>query len=150
LARWRVGVCLLVSCLAACGDGLGPTTDFVASWSRWERRGPDSYVYEFQRSCFCGSEATQAVRITVTNDAVTAVARVEDGQQVPPDQVNQFFRVTIDSLFRIVAVALEDAHTVAAQYDAFWGHPTHVSIDYIQNAIDDEVAYSAALTSPAP
>lgn len=140
------GACAVA--LLGCGDGLGPAGDFLANWSRWQRRGPDSYSYEFHRSCFCGGEATLAVRITVTNGVVTAVMRLADDQPLPPDQVNQFFQVTIDSLFGIVGAALEEAHSVAVQYHPFWGYPTQVSIDYIQNAIDDEINYTAELNAP--
>jgi uncharacterized protein DUF6174 len=142
---------LLLSILALAGcDRLGPTNDFIANRSRWQSRGPDSYTYGFQRTCFCGGEAIQAVLITVTNDVVTAVVRESDGQPVPPDQVNQFFRVTIDSLFGIVAYALENADAVDAAYDSYWGYPTVVRIDYIRNAADDEMNYSAELSTPAP
>ena len=134
----------------ACGQGLGPNTDYVFNRGRWEQRGPDGYAYEFHRGCFCTSEAIQAVRITVTNGVVTGVVRVDDGQPVPPDQITQYFRITIDSLFDILGAALEDADDVTVQYHPFWGYPTAVAIDYIRNAIDDETSYSAELNPLAP
>lgn len=148
MARWRWSIALVVA--AACGDALGPTSDFLTARARWERRGPASYAYTFQRLCFCVPEATQAVRIAVSNGAVTGVTREADGSVVPPDQVNLFFRVTLDSLFAIVAHALDAADAVTAAYDPFWGYPTAVTIDYIRNAADDEMAYSAELAAPAP
>ena len=134
----------------ACSQGLGPNADYVFNRGRWEQRGPASYAYEFHRGCFCSSEAIQAVRITVTNGVVTGVVRVDDGQPIPPEQIEQYFRITIDSLFDILGAALEDADAVTVQYHPFWGHPTAVAIDYIRNAIDDETSYSAALNFPAP
>ena len=148
MARWRW--CTAAALGLACGDSLGPSSGFLAAWARWQNRGPADYTYTLQRSCFCGGEATQAVRITVAGGVVTAVVRESDGQPVPPDQVNLFFRVTIDSLFGIVAHALAAADAVAARYDPFWGYPTTVSIDYLRNAIDDETSYTARLSAPAP
>lgn len=129
----------------ACGEGLGPNVDYVFNRGRWEQRGPASYTYEFHRGCFCGGDAIQPVRITVTNGVVTSVVRVEDGQPVPPDQITLYFRITIDSLFDILGEALEDADAVTVQYHPFWGYPTTAAIDYIRSAIDDEVNYSAEL-----
>lgn len=134
----------------ACGQGLGPNVDYIFNRGRWEQRGPASYSYEFQRGCFCGGDALQRVRISVTNGVVTGVVRVDDGQPIPPDQITQYFRISIDSLFDILGDALEDADVVTVQYHPFWGYPTAVAIDYILNAIDDETNYSAEMNFPGP
>ena len=146
----RPPVIVVVALAALACEGLGPNTDYVFNRGRWEQRGPASYTYDFRRSCFCGGEAIQAVRITVTSGVVTGVVLVADGLPVPPDQIEQYFRITIDSLFDIVGDALEDADAVTVQYHPFWGYPTAVGIDYIRNAVDDEINYSVALNLPTP
>ena len=135
--------------LVSCGDLVGPTVDFIANKAKWDREGPAAYTYVFQRLCFCGGEAIQQVRITVSGGQVTAVVRVADGQAVPPEQVNQFFRVTIDSLFGLVGDAIEgDAHDLDVTYDSRWGYPTAVYIDYDANTADEEQGFTAALQAP--
>jgi hypothetical protein len=149
MARLRVTCCALVALAAACGDALGPTVDFLENRARWDRRGPATYTYDFHRICFCLTEAVEPVRITVTSGVVTAVVRVADGQPIPPEQVNLFFRVTIDSLFVLIGDAIEnDAHAIDVAYDAYWGYPTNTFIDYLANAIDEEQGFTAALQAP--
>ena len=135
--------------LVSCGDLAGPTVDFITNKARWDRVGPATYTYVFQRQCFCGGESIQQVRITVSGNQVTAVVRVADGQSVPPEQVNQFFRVTIDSLFGLVGHAIDDdAHDVDVTYDPRWGYPTAAFIDYEANTADEEQGFTAALQTP--
>ena len=139
----------LPAALLACGDGFGPEGEFLSGWSRWNRLRPAQYRYDFQRSCFCRGEAVQPVRITVSNGEVVSVVTLPDLVPVPPEQVNQFYRVTIDSVFQIVRSAIDDgADSVSARYDPQWGYPATVWIDYIANAADDELGFTNVLQSP--
>ena len=149
MARLFLLVFAVPAAVLACGDGFGPEGSFLAGWSRWNRLRPAEYTYDFQRSCFCRGEAIQPVRITVSNGQVTSVVTLPDLVPVPPEQVNQFYRVTIDSVFAIVRAALDDgADSVAVRYHAHWGYPTTVWIDYISNAADDELGFTNELQSP--
>ncbi len=148
MARVLLLVAVVPAALLACGDGFSPTGLQVA-WSRWNRLRPAQYTYDFRRSCFCLTEAIQPVRITVSNGQVVAVATLPDLTPVPPEQVNQFYRVTIDSVFAILRHAVDDgADMITAHYDPQWGYPTEVSIDYLTNAIDEELSLTSALQSP--
>ena len=141
-------VVVVPAALLACGDGFSPTS-YVAGWSRWNRLRPAQYTYDFRRSCFCLTEAIQPVRITVSNGQVVSVATLPELTPVPPEQVNQFYRVTLDSVFGIVRHALDEgADMITAHFDPQWGYPTEVAIDYLTNAIDEELSLSSALQSP--
>ena len=149
MARLLLILAALPAALLACGDGFGPGGTFLAGWARWNRLRPAQYSYDFQRTCYCLVEAIQPVRITVSNGQVTSVATLPDLSPVPPEQVNQFYRVTIDSVFQIVRHAIDEgADIVAARYDPRWGYPTTVWIDYISNAADDEMGFTNELQSP--
>lgn len=149
MARLLLMVAVIPAALLACGDGFSPTGSFAASWARWNRLRPAQYTYDFRRGCFCGGEWVQPVRITVSNAQVVSVATLPDLNPIPPEQVNQFYRVTLDSVFAIVRHAIDDgADSVAAQYDPQWGYPTNVWIDYLTNAADEELGVTSALRSP--
>lgn len=140
-------VCAVWLTVASCGEGFGPITEFVRNRDKWDRLGLDSYTYEFQRGCFCGGDATQEVRITVSNNQVTAVVRVSDGQPIPPAEVDQLFRITIDSLFGIIAHAIDqEAHDITVTYDPQRGYPSQAFIDYRANVADEEQGWDARWT----
>jgi len=145
MTRMSVIVCGLGVSLTACGDASGPA-QLLANLDKWQDRGPNRYTYEFQRGCFCGGAATQAVRISVNNGQVIAVVRVSDGQLVPVSDVNQFFRITIDSLFGILGEAMDgQAAELRITYDPFFGYPRQTFIDYRSNVADDELGLTAQL-----
>jgi hypothetical protein len=135
--------------LLACGESLGPIQSFATSWSQWNRLRPAQYTYDFRRGCFCGGEAVQPVRITVSNGQVVSVRHLPDLTPVPPEQVSQFYQVTLDSVFAIVRHAIAtDADMISAQYDPRWGYPSDVMIDYRRNAADEELSVTTTLQSP--
>jgi hypothetical protein len=49
--------------------------------------------------------------------------------------------LTIDELFKLIENARENADKLDVEYDRKLGYPTVVEIDYIKEAIDDEVTY---------
>ena len=88
----------------------------------------------------------RAVRITVTGGTVSAVVFVDDGQ--PPQSAIETFP-TIDDLFDEIRAAIDGgADSVSAMYDATAGHPTRVDIDYIREAIDDEMTFTVSELTP--
>lgn len=147
MTRHAVAATLLAASLAACADPAGPGT-LQSNRAKWEAAGPASYTYRLQRTCFCILEDVQPVRITVQSGAVTAVTSATTGDALPPDEA-ALFQITIDSLFNWVETAAGGAaDAVTAEYDATLGYPRMVSIDYVKNAVDDEIAFSALLLTP--
>lgn len=147
--RIAVLLCGTAALNAACGDGAGPATDFLLNWLKWKDTAPASYVYDFQRSCYCTTESLEAVRITVQDGQVVAVVRQSDGQPVPQPDRDQLFRITIDSLFGIIAAAMDrHASDIHVRYDPQRRYPADVQIDYLANAIDEELGFTARLIGP--
>jgi hypothetical protein len=126
---------------AACSSAVGPELESLESArARWEREGFTSYTFVMQRFCFCGHDLHRPVRIDVLDGNVIAAAYVDDGEPlgIPLDEVD-----TIESLFDEVQAAIDrEAHQILAEYDAGLGYPRSVSIDFILEAIDDEMAFS--------
>lgn len=131
----------LVVVAAACSSAVGPELESLESArARWEAAGVTSYSFVMQRFCFCGHDLHRPVRIDVGSEGVLSAVYVDDGEPlgIPLDEVD-----TIESLFAEIQDALDrDAHEVLAEYDAGLGYPKSVSIDFILEAIDEEMAFS--------
>jgi len=128
--------------LMACDGLTEPLLNFAHNRDKWERVHLTSYTFEFQRSCFC--IPTERARITVSNEQVSSVILLSTGQ--PPDSSSAaFYDVTIDDLFDELGSALAHASQVTVTYDQALGYPRTIAIDYIANAVDDEISYEAQL-----
>lgn len=128
--------------LMACDGLTEPIFDYTHNRDTWERAHLTSYSFDFQRFCFC--IPTEPARITVTNGQVSAVILLRTGQ--PPDSSSfAYYDVTIDDLFDELGGALAQASQVTVTYDQVLGYPRTIAIDYIANAVDDEISYEAQL-----
>jgi hypothetical protein len=132
----------LVFLTAACSEPLGPQQDeLTEAVARWEEAGLQDYVFEFQRLCFCGGDTIRRVRIEVRNGSVSAATYVDDGSPVREEYRTDL--PTIEDLFEEIQDAIDrEAHSLAASYHADRGYPTSVAIDYIENAVDEEMAFN--------
>lgn len=140
--RWvtaAIGVLFVVACDK---DPTGPEWSALRSAeAQWHAVQPasNSYVIQQRIACFCIDGGT-VYDVTVTAGTVSQVRAFPNNVFVPVDQYPRF--QTIDQLFEKVRTALKTpGQLVAVEYDAAFGYPTTVSLDPIQNAIDDEVSY---------
>jgi len=111
-----------------------------AARQRWESNAPESYSYVFRASCECLPSFTSPARIEVRAGEIESVVALSDGEPLPSEPYR-----TIDELFDLIADAL-DAGTADfnVEYDAQYGYPTVISIDYDRQIADDEFAYWAS------
>ena len=113
----------------------------------WLRHDIDAYTFDFQRSCFCLEGATRGVTIRVEDGAIVEVTDRRTGEPVPQDEWH-YFR-TVDELFEVVLDAVDrEADDIDVEYDREYAFPRRISIDYIENAVDDEVVFTAANLRP--
>ena len=132
---------LLAVAVAACSTSpLAPERSALGeARAAWAANAPDAYTYQFRRICFCGGEVTRAVWIDVAAGVVVSVVPVDDG---PPLQTPIDEYPTIDELFEEIQDAIDaDAHQLLATYDEERGYPVDVSIDFILEAIDEEMGF---------
>jgi hypothetical protein len=126
--------------LAGC-DIFGPDNEeeleeLRANRAKWEQIAPASYSYVLQRSCFCGTEMSAPVRITVVNGVRQSAVYVESGAPMRSDWLHFF--PTMEGLFDMLEEEIREADEIEITYDAARGNPTLVSVDAMENAIDDE------------
>ena len=137
----------------SCSNPLGPEqSQLDRARNRWEAHGSGFYGFHFQRGCFCPQEIVRPVRIEVWDGVVVSAVDPDTNEPLdpPPDGFS-----TIDDLFDEIQDAIDrGAHSVDATYDESFGYPIHVFIDWILNAVDDEMSfqlsdYTEALTQQA-
>ena len=119
--------------------------DLRVAEQRWLRSGVQDYQIVVQYLCFCGY--VRPVRLTVRSGNIVSRVDAESGEPVPPQGSHIG---AVPDLFTLVREAIEqDAYSLTVTYDATYGFPTQINIDYIGNAIDDELHVSASQFQPA-
>lgn len=134
----------LLLVLAACGDPV--RSELADQRAKWDDAALDGYAYTLRYGCFCPPEYTTPVRITVVADVVASALYAEDNDPVVAgDPVPEGYPVfSIDGLFDEAERALREADDVTLAFDATYGYPTTLNIDWEANAADEEQAFTAS------
>jgi hypothetical protein len=141
--RFRLFPILVI--FAGCGLlGPSPGGDLEKQRAAWDALGRESYAFVYRRSCFCPPPSNDEVRVFVDANEVVSVTSVETGE--PPVDANDLSSwPTIDSLFDYVGHALDEgADDLTVDYHEEFFFPTLISIDWIEEAVDDEISHSAS------
>lgn len=126
----------------ACSGPLAPEErEFERNLAKWRAAKIEDYRYRLQRSCFCGPDTTRPVLIAVLAGIV--IGGVDPVTFEPIEPPRDGFP-TIEDLFEEIRQAIETADALDATYDGTLGYPVSVSIDYLENAIDDEMAFDVS------
>jgi hypothetical protein len=113
----------------------------------WERNGPSTYTFVIERLCFCPAEITSPVRVAVTDRVVTSRKYVASGLPVPSQWASLY--PSIDGVFGIVAEAIERrADKLDIEYDPALGYPRSAFIDYVEEAVDEELVVRVRDVTP--
>lgn len=135
----RVGAGAALALSVACGLVTGTDDNnndkaLRTAQVRWNNAGVEDYTVVVQHLCFCGY--VRPVRITVRSGAVVSSVDAETGEPVPTYATVR----DITALFTLIRKAIDDgADRLEVTYDAQLGYPTFINIDYIKNAVDDEL-----------
>ena len=142
---FRIAPSLLVflPMLTACSDPHGPEqSDLNANLAVWQSANIEDYQFRFQRLCFCAF--IDPVIIEARGRDVASVVLADSGTAVDTTQLTDYF-LTVDGLFEVIQDAIdEEAHSLTVMYHAELGYPTSIDIDYLLNAVDEEVSFRAS------
>lgn len=106
--------------------------------STWAANAPDAYSFFLERLCFCVEASRGPVQIVVEDGVVVSRRYAADGEPVPAELEELFPR--IDGLFDVLRdAARRDADLVRVTWSDAFGFPATVFIDWIEEAIDDEL-----------
>ena len=128
--------------LTACS--LNTTSELRENRTKWEDANITHYRYSVFIGCFCAFRNDMPLTIEVKDGTPVSITTT-DGTVV--DATHPFYEiyvsyVTIDSIMlNLEADLAGDADEVIVTYDPTYGYPTRVSIDYIKDAVDDELSY---------
>jgi hypothetical protein len=142
------GILLAAGLFQACSEALGPLqSELNANRQKWEAQRLSDYTYRFRQLCFCPQEITAEVWIHVEGDEVVSATFVVSGEPVGQPRLVELR--TVDGLFDYLQDAIDrEAHTIEATFDQAMGYPTHAAIDFIENAVDEEQAFTAEELTP--
>lgn len=129
-------------CLSGC-KLTGPTTfheadDLAQARAKWQQLDTSRYNMQLNRSCFC--IGTGSMTVMVQSDSVAAIREPE--YQVPSNSDWWQYIPTVNGLFDLIEEAERDAFRVDAEYHPQQGYPVSVSIDWLEDAVDDEISYA--------
>ena len=132
MTRWT----LALLALALGCNSTGPSDEsFNASRQKWIDANVSSYSMVVTRVDGVGDPI--AVRVTVTDNAVTS--RIYDGtsQAVPAGEASKY--PDVNALFDLVRDSFDRAQTVTVTFDQTYGFPATMNINYSVGTLDDDL-----------
>ncbi len=132
----------MVLILVACSAG---GSEFSQNQKKWQDANITHYRFELNISCFCAFRDQMPLTIEVKDGQIVHMAAVDGTLVLDTDPNYQFYapHATIDLLFaEIDAAVSEGADTVNVTYDATYGFPVEIAIDFSQEMADEEMYYS--------
>lgn len=129
----------LAACSAVAGAA-GNQSEIDQNKEKWLDANISHYRYHVTLSCFCAFNEDMPLIIEVQDGEVVSM-ELQSGKEIDPNLLELFNKyATIDRIFAELEADLNGAaDKVTIEYDATYGFPTKADIDFIENAIDDEL-----------
>lgn len=130
---------MLAVMLTAC-SALQPKSDFEIARDKWQDANISHYRFNLFVGCFCIFTQDMPLIIEVKDGEVVSM-EYQSGNEIDATNLEYFQRfATIDRIFEELEKDLGgEADKVTVAYDETYGFPTEVSIDFIEQAADDEL-----------
>lgn len=131
---------LILAGCAAMGSALGNQSEIEQNKEKWQDAGISHYRYNLFISCFCVFNEDMPLIIEVQDGEVVSM-EFQSGKEIDPSLLELFEKyATIDRVLAEVEAGLNGAaDNVVVKYDPTYGFPTEVTIDFEQQAADDEL-----------
>ena len=140
----------LVFMLAACSLG---GSEFSQNQKKWIDANIAHYRFELSIGCFCPFRDKMPLKVEVQKGEVVSMTLPDGSVASPTDPSYETFTkyATIEKLFaELKADQGGKADSVTVKYDATYGFPTEINIDFIKAAVDDELYLSASAFEKLP
>lgn len=136
----KILVVLLAVFLTACASVGAASSEFDQAKDKWQEAGITHYRFNLDISCFCAFRENMPLVIEVQDGEVVSM-EYSSGAEIEPAVLDLFQQyATIDRIFAELEKALNGgADSVTVTYDETYGFPTQVSIDFDQQAADEEI-----------
>ncbi|WP_455209550.1 DUF6174 domain-containing protein [Kaarinaea lacus] len=109
-----------------------------ANRALWQQAGLTDYQFTYQRSCLC--LPLQVVTV-VSGGVITEAHFLSTGEPLTPEQIASL--LDIEALFNQIQGAIDlNAAVLNVTYNADYGYPETIYIDYYSQVIDEEISHS--------
>jgi hypothetical protein len=134
---------LMTLVLAACtavGNAMGSQSEIEKNKEKWQDANISHYRYQLFLSCFCAFNEDMPLIIEVQDGEVVSM-EFQSGNEIDPSLLELFDKyATIDGIFSELEADINGAaDKVIVEYDPTYGFPTKADIDFVEEAIDDEL-----------
>jgi hypothetical protein len=135
-----VVMALILAGCAAMGSALGNQSEIQQNKEKWQAAGISHYRFHLFVGCFCVFTEDMPLIIEVQDGKIVSM-EFQSGKTIDPSLMELFEKyATIDRVFAEVEAGLNGgADNVVVKYDPTYGFPTEVTLDFEQQAADDEV-----------
>ncbi len=148
MKRIVIAIALSACLLASCSPQA--RSELAAARSRWQAAGISHYRFNLGVGCFCPYTQKMPLNIEVMDGRVVSM-QFKDGSPVSASEQKIFEEYqTIEALFDFTEGAIGKADEIQVAYDPTYGFPVRVNIDYIKQAVDDELMLSVSDFQPLP
>ena len=135
----KIILVVLALILAACGSV--PSNEFDQNVTKWNDANINHYSMQVSVSCFCPFGDINPITVEVKDGQIVSMIGANGAEVLDTDPayaaLSQY--ANVDSLLTWVGEALANADKIDVSYDATYGFPSSVSVDYIAEATDDEI-----------
>ena len=131
---------MLAIVLTAC-SAVQPKSEFERARERWQDANVSHYRFSLFIGCFCVFSQDMPLNIEVKDGEVVSM-EYQSGNEIDAANREYFRRFeTIDKIFdELEKDKNGEADEVTVAYEEKYGYPAQVHIDFIKNAVDDEVS----------
>ena len=130
---------LMAVVLTACASVGAASSDFDIARDKWQDAGISHYRFNVAISCFRIFTQDMPLIIEVQDGEVVSM-EYASGNELDANSLELFNRyATVDRIFAELEKAHAEADSVTVEYDETLGFPTQVTIDFDQQAADEEI-----------
>jgi hypothetical protein len=128
---------VLAIIFSACSGG----SAFQQNQKKWEGQNINHYRFTVVVSCFCPFASTEVTYEELNGQVLNESVQSMSDRQIDTAQVSDFYQSynTIDKVFDYVGGAIKEADQTTIEYDPTYGFSITVSVDWIKQAVDDEM-----------
>lgn len=140
---------MLSGCATSANAG-EPTSEVQQAREKWQNAKISHYQFKLFLGCFCVFSQDMPLNIEVKDGQVISM-QFQSGKEIDPSLMEYFQRfATVDKLFGEIEngfqiqgnvdTAGDKADEVKVTYDEPYGFPSQINIDFIKEAVDDELS----------
>ena len=118
----------------------GDSGDLESARQQWQEAAISHYRFNLNMVCFCAFAENMPLVVEVQDGNVVSM-EYQNGNEIDPASLEFFQRYeTIDKIFSELEKAIAgEADEVTVSYDDTYGFPEQIDIDFVEEAIDDEL-----------